>query len=142
MRNELLDLYNLACANPKDKDIVQAYQKARDRIGPQIAIHEVIDNDLLRARVARLEEALREIRDYNAYKHPDVQVLNHRNRIIVEINECSACQHAKQAKWPPSGLCSEHYGKYQTAQRRVEEMHDYKQAWEPREIARRALEEK
>lgn len=96
----------------------------------------------LRARVARLEEALREIRDYSAYNHPDIQVLNHRNQVIVEINECSACQHAKQVKWPPSGLCSEHYGKYHIAQRRVEEMHDYKQTWEPREIARRALEEK
>ena len=36
-------------------------QSARDRIGPQIAIHEALDNDALRARVARLEEALREI---------------------------------------------------------------------------------
>ena len=142
MRNELIDLYKLACANPKDKDIVRAYQRAKDRIGPQIAIHEALDNDALRARVVRLEEVLREIRDYSAYKHPDVQVLNYRNRIIVEINECSACQHAKQVKWPPSGLCPEHYDKYRIAQRRVEEMHDYKQTWEPREIARRALEGK
>lgn len=50
MRNELIDLYKLACANPQDKDIVRAYQSARDRIGPQIAIHEAIDNDVLRAR--------------------------------------------------------------------------------------------
>ena len=100
------------------------------------------ENKALRARVVRLEEVLREIRDYSAYKHPDVQVLNYRNRIIVEINECSACQHAKQVKWPPSGLCPEHYDKYRIAQRRVEEMHDYKQTWEPREIARRALEGK
>ena len=59
MRNELIDLYKLACANPQDKDIVRAYQSARDRIGPQIAIHEALDNDALRARVARLEEALK-----------------------------------------------------------------------------------
>lgn len=58
MRNELIDLYKLACANPQDKDIVRAYQSARDRICPQIAIHEALDNDALRARVAKLEEAL------------------------------------------------------------------------------------
>ena len=61
MRNELIDLYKLACANPQDKNIVRAYQSTRDRIGPQIAIHEAIDNDVLRARAARLEEALKEI---------------------------------------------------------------------------------
>ena len=63
MRNELIDLYKLACANPQDKDIVRAYQSARDRICPQIAIHEALDNDALRARVARLEEALQKIAD-------------------------------------------------------------------------------
>lgn len=100
------------------------------------------ENTALRARVARLEGVLREIMDYSAYEHSDVQVLNYRNRIIAEITECTACQYAKQVKWPPSGLCPGHYDKYQTAQRRVEEMHNYKQTWEPREIARRALEEK
>ena len=84
MRNELIDLYKLACANPQDKDIARAYQSARDRIGPQIAIHGALDNDALRARlanwqddinavlkqrddlhfrVARLEEALKKIAD-------------------------------------------------------------------------------
>ena len=100
------------------------------------------ENTALRTRVAKLEETLREIRDYSSYDHPDIQILNHRNQVIVEINECTACQHAKQVKWPPSGLCPEHYDKYQMAQRRVEEMHNYKQTWEPREIARRALEDK
>ena len=63
MRNELIDLYKLACANPQDKDIVRAYQSARDRIGPQIAIHEALDNDALRARVARLEEVVQRLLD-------------------------------------------------------------------------------
>lgn len=63
MRNELIDLYKLACANPKDKDIVLAYQRAKDRIGPQIAIHEAMENDALLARVARLEDALQKIAD-------------------------------------------------------------------------------
>lgn len=101
-----------------------------------------IHYDDLQNRVTKLEETLREIRDYSSYDHPDIQILNHRNKIIAEINECSACQHAKQVKWPPSGLCSEHYDKYHIAQRRVEDMHNYKQTWEPREIARRALEGK
>ena len=56
MRNELIDLYNLACANPQDKDIVRAYQSAADRIGPAIAIHEVLDNDALRARLANWQD--------------------------------------------------------------------------------------
>ena len=58
MRNELIDLYKLACANPQDKDIVRAYQSAKDRIGPQIAIHEALDNDALRARHNALREAV------------------------------------------------------------------------------------
>ena len=56
MRNELIDLYKLACANPKDKDVVRAYQRARDRIGPQIAIHEALDNDNFRARFANWQD--------------------------------------------------------------------------------------
>ena len=63
MRNELIDLYKLACANPQDKDIVRAYQSAKDRIGPQIAVHEALDNDALRTSVVRLEEALMTIAD-------------------------------------------------------------------------------
>ena len=109
MRNELFDLYKLACANPKDKDIVLAYQRAKDRIGPQIAIHEAMENDALLARVARLEEALLEIRDYDSYKHPDESIIALREAAIKESNDCTACQHAKQAKWPPSGLCNKHY---------------------------------
>ena len=58
MRNELIDLYNLAKENYADKDIVEAYQRAKYRIGPQIAIHEVLENDSLRARVAALEAEL------------------------------------------------------------------------------------
>lgn len=61
LRNELVELYRLACANANDKDIVRAYQRARDRIGPQIAVHEAMDADALSARVTMLEEALREI---------------------------------------------------------------------------------
>ena len=142
MRNELIDLYKLACANPQDKDIVRAYQSAKDRIGPQIAVHEALDNDALRSRVARLEEALREIRDYDSYKHPDEAIIVLREAAIAESNDCTACQHAKHAKWPPSGLCNKHYSLVTNAHDRVAQMFSYKQTWEPREIASRALEEK
>ena len=96
----------------------------------------------LQNRVARLEDALREIKDYDAYKHPDESIIALREAAIKESENCTACQHAKKAKWPPSGLCNEHYRTVTRAQERVSEMFSYKQTWEPREIARRALEEK
>ena len=100
------------------------------------------ENTALRARVARLEEALREICDYDSYKHPDESFIALRDAAIKESTECTACQHAKTSKWPPSGLCNEHYRTVTRAEDKVKQMFEYKQTWEPREIARRALEEK
>ena len=100
------------------------------------------ENKRLRARVARLEEALREICDYDSYKHPDESFIALRDAAIKESTECTACQHAKTSKWPPSGLCNEHYRTVTRAEDKVKQMFEYKQTWEPREIARRALEEK
>ena len=98
--------------------------------------------DALRARVAGLEEALGKIRDYDCYKHPDDDIIAIREAAIKESENCTACQHAKKAKWPPSGLCNEHYRTVTRAQERVSQMFSHKQTWGPREIARRALEEK
>ena len=100
------------------------------------------ENKVLRARVARLEDALKEIRDYDSYKHPDETVIALRDAAIKDASECSACQYAKTVKWPASGLCSEHYSTVTRAEDKVKQMFEYKQTWEPREIARRALEEK
>ena len=100
------------------------------------------DYDELRSRVARLEEALREICDYDSYKHPDESLIALRDAAIKESNECTACQYVKTAKWPPSGLCNEHYRTVTRAEDKVKQMFEYKQTWEPCEIARRALEEK
>ncbi len=100
------------------------------------------ENAALRARVARLEEALKKVRDYDCYKHPDDDIIAIREAAIKESENCTACQHAKKAKWPPSGLCNEHYSAVTRAQERVSQMFSYKQTWGPREIARRALEEK
>lgn len=100
------------------------------------------ENVTLRAHVARLNDALREIRDYDSYKHPDESIIALRDAAIKESNECTTCQHAKQAKWPPSGLCNKHYSLVTRAHDKVSLMFSYKQTWEPREIARRALEVK
>ena len=89
-----------------------------------------------------LEEALREICDYDSYEHPDESFIALRDAAIKESTECTACQHAKTSKWPPSGLCNEHYRTVTRAEDKVKQMFEYKQTWEPREIARRALEEK
>jgi hypothetical protein len=65
MRSELIYLYNLACANPNNRDIVIEYSRASHRIGPAIAVYEALDNDDLRTKLAtsearckRLEEAI------------------------------------------------------------------------------------
>ena len=100
------------------------------------------DYDELRERYNALVEALQEICDYDSYKHPDESFIALRDAAIKESNECTACQYAKTAKWPPSGLCNEHYRTVTRAEDKVKQMFKYKQTWEPRVIARRALEEK
>ena len=100
------------------------------------------DYTALLARHNALEEALREIRDYDAYKHPDESVIAERTKAILDSESCSECQHIKKAGWPQSGLCNTHYRTVMRAQNKVTQMFEYKQTWEPREIARRALEEK
>lgn len=55
MRNELIGLYKMAMADHNDKDIVRAYQRARDRIGPRIVMDEVLTCDEFRARLAEVE---------------------------------------------------------------------------------------
>ena len=99
----------------------------------------ISDYTALEARCAVLTDALREIRDYNAYNHPDERVINERDKILAESARCTACQHAKDVGWPPSGLCERHYGPVKRAQDKVDEMFDYKQELEPLEIARKAL---
>lgn len=133
----------------------QQVEKERDKLRKDLAAQKELaemerhnslliweENKAIRASVARLEEALREICDYDSYKHPDESFIALRDAAIKESNECTACQYAKTAKWPPSGLCNEHYRTVTRAEDKVKQMFEYKQTWEPREIARRALEEK
>lgn len=104
------------------------------------------ENVALRARLAEVEaqretlkEALEKIRDYNSYSHPDSDVIEARNKMLEESAQCTACQYAKERQWPPSGLCEKHYGPVMRAYDSVTEMFDYKQKWEPQNIAREAL---
>jgi hypothetical protein len=53
MKHELLDLYKLA-NETKDKDAIRAFQQARDRISPQIAVDLILENDRLRAELAEV----------------------------------------------------------------------------------------
>ena len=62
MRRELIDIYELAIANPADADIVRAFQRARDRIAPDIIIDEIKTNDELRNTIARLEQNIKILR--------------------------------------------------------------------------------
>jgi len=50
MKHELLDLYHAACES-KDEDVIKAFQRARDRIGPQIAVDLILENNRLRAEL-------------------------------------------------------------------------------------------
>ena len=93
-------------------------------------------------RIAALEQALREIRDFSAYSHPDEEIIAMRDAAVKESEDCPACQRAKKSQWPPSGLCEKHYDTVMRAQDRVTQMFNYKQTWEPCNIARRVLEEK
>ena len=90
-------------------------------------------------RVSKLEKALNEIVNYNAYSHPDEDLTQQYNDAVKESNECTACQYAKEVKWPPSGLCNKHYRVISHLEDRISEMYNNKQIFEPIEIARKAL---
>ena len=136
------DAYNVGFKDGASAGYKLAIEDMKLDKKPQINEKYEGDYATLLARVARLEEALREICDYDSYKHPDESFIALRDAAIKESTECTACQHAKTSKWPPSGLCNEHYRTVTRAEDKVKQMFEYKQTWEPREIARRALEEK
>ena len=87
MRNELIDLYKLACANWQDKDIVRAYQRAKDRIGPQIAIHEALDNDDFRARFANWQDDMNAVLKQRDDLHARVSRLEGVVRMLISCVE-------------------------------------------------------
>jgi hypothetical protein len=69
----------------------------------------------------------------------DELVKQHVLKTLEESKQCTACQHAKEVKWPPSGLCEKHYGPVMRAYDNVTNMFEYKQQCGPQDIAREAL---
>ena len=57
MKHELLDLYHAACES-KDEDVIKAFQRARDRIGPQIAVDLILENNRLRAELEKIKQEM------------------------------------------------------------------------------------
>lgn len=139
MRSELLELYQAAVDYPT-KENVKTYREAINRIGPSIVMSEVLRVEELSTRLDKLERALKDIINYTAYSHPDEDIIAERDAALKESNECTECQYAKQAGWKTSGLCNIHYRTVTRAENKVKQMFDYKQKWEPVEIARKALD--
>ena len=96
----------------------------------------------LEQRVKELEEALTEIRDYDPHKNPDAQLAEIYSAAIKETESCLDCKRARENRWPPSGLCSIHYTTVTRAREALDYDFEHRQRYEPRNIARRALEEK
>ena len=107
--------------------------------GVQMSVSEVIA-ELNRA--SALEEALTEIRDYDPHKNPDAQLAEIYSAAIKETESCLDCKRARENRWPPSGLCSIHYTTVTRAREALDYDFEHRQRYEPRNIARRALEEK
>ena len=95
----------------------------------------------LEQRVKELEEALTEIRDYDPYKNPDAQLAEIYSAAIKETESCLDCKRARENRWPPSGLCSIHYTTVTRAREALDYDFEHRQRYEPRNIARRALED-
>jgi hypothetical protein len=58
MRNQLLDLYNTAIET-KDKDAIRAFQSARDAVGPNVVMDEILRVNELEKRLAEMKDAIR-----------------------------------------------------------------------------------
>ena len=82
--------------------------------------------------IARLRAALGEIRDFTP-ERKDVP-----EEVWVNINACKQCQQATSRRWPPSGLCNDHYcavTRVDDANKRIENA----QGFAMKSIARGAL---
>lgn len=58
MRNQLLDLYNTALET-KDKDAIRAFQDARDAVGPNVVMDEILRVDELEKRISDMKDTIR-----------------------------------------------------------------------------------
>ena len=102
---------------------------------------ESLENECstLRTRVKVLECALREIVNYNSFTDPDKDLMDKYYALVKESSDCTACQYAKNVKWPQSGFCDEHHKVITNLVDEIAQMYNDKQKFKPIEIARKAL---
>ena len=92
--------------------------------------------------IDELKDALRRIANYTAYEgynEEDKKLFAARGRLGEDINNCAECARARKINWPPSGMCSTHYSAFMRIQDSIKHMHEHKETYEPRNIAREAL---
>jgi hypothetical protein len=102
-------------------------QGARDALALQV---EALGLRLGRAeaREAGLREALTKIRDHEPERRP----------LSLDNDSCPECKRRSAQRWPPSGLCEEHYGEM-SSWRDEAARTDAHQHYAMRDIARSAL---
>jgi predicted nuclease with TOPRIM domain len=89
MRHELLELYKMS-NETKDRDVIRAFQQARDRIGPQIAVDLILENEELRAELEKLKRQWAEDdRDITALEDENNKLLD---ELTAEREKVSALE--------------------------------------------------
>lgn len=109
----------------------------------------VEENKKLRARIAEVEAQRDELKDalsrianytaYDCYNEDDKKLFAARDMLAEDIKNCAECARAREINWPPSGMCSTHYSAFVRIQDSIKHMHEHKETYEPRNIAREAL---
>ena len=152
MRNELIDLYNLAIADHTNKDIVKAYQQSKARIAPQIVMAEILENDALRLRAEQAEAENTELKQRIMLLHERAE-RNHKtimslgNKTAIIEARCKRLEEAlkRGIELHENGdagtcMCGDNMLHYPTDHTPVSMLEYYGDQWA--EEARRALEEK
>jgi hypothetical protein len=88
----------------------------------------------LERQVKLLTNALEEIVRYTP------ELIQIPEDLVHAVETCPDCQRAREAKWPPSGLCNKHYGEMSDRVWGPQEQVRKYQHLELRNIARKALE--
>jgi len=60
MKNEILDAYNIAI-DTQDEDCIKHFQRTRDRLGPQIVMDLILENEELKEIADLAQQAMFEI---------------------------------------------------------------------------------
>lgn len=78
--------------------------------------------------------ALQAIVDFELHPHAESDPA-----AIKESDECAECKKAEERRWPPSGLCNDHYGKIVSERERRQAHLDVLVKYQLRDIAKEAL---